>query len=149
MTDDGQSNRRSSRSGIVLQEGHWFWPMVLFPYAMENAHTRSFTGRTILPDIKSSFARAVVTLSDDHLRIRGRITRRTHLIVPLSEIEVVSTVADKPGIVDIRFGGAGWSWLARVVTSGEPGGSRNRILLNVLDADLWAAEISSRITPAG
>lgn len=136
-------------SEVVLEESHWFWPIVLFPYAIENAHTRSFTGRTTLAGIKSSLARAIVTLSEDHLRVRGRVTRHTHLLLPLTGIESASTVPGKPGVVEIKFAGGTWGRLARAVTSGEPAGSRNRILLNVLDADLWVAELSSRIPSEG
>lgn len=128
----------------MLRECRSFWPIVLFPYEIENAHTRSFTGRTFLSGVKASFSRAIVTLNRDDLRICGRLTRRAHLVIPLAGIESVSSVEGKPGIVDVRFAGATWGWLARAVTSGEPAGSRNRILLNVADADGWAAEISER-----
>jgi hypothetical protein len=131
-------------SDPVLRQSRWFWPIVLFPYAVDDSHTRSFAGRTVLPDVKSSFSRAVITLTGDHLRVQGRITRRTHLVIPLTGIASVAGMEGKRGIVDIRFDDATWGPLARAVTSGQPPGSRSRILLNVVDADEWIGEISER-----
>jgi hypothetical protein len=129
----------------ILREARWFWPIVLFPYAAEGAHTRSFTGRTTLKDVKASFSRAVVDLNEEELVVRGRFTRRKHLVVPIDEIREVDVVEGKPGLVELRFGDAKWGRLAQVVTSGSPRGSRHRVILNVNDTESWLQEIARRV----
>jgi hypothetical protein len=128
-----------------LREARWFWPIVLFPYASEGANTRSFTGRTILKDIKASFSRALVDLNETALVVRGRFTRRKHLVIPLEEIRQVHLVEGKPGLVELRFGHARWGRLAQVMTSGAPRGSRHRVILNVNDTESWLQEIARRV----
>jgi hypothetical protein len=125
----------------TLRASRWFWPLVLFPYAVEDSHTRTFTGRAVLGGIKGSLSRAVVVLTDDAIEVRGRFTRREHLRVPLDEIRSADLLAGRRGIVEIHFGDARWGKLARLVTSGSPAGSRNRVLLNVDDPDTWVSEI--------
>jgi hypothetical protein len=118
---------------------------VLFPYAVEDSHTRSFTGKTVLEDIKGSLSRATVEITEDALVIRGLFTGREHLGIPLDEIQSVDAFEDHRGIVEIRFENARWGRLARLATSGSPAGSRNRILLNVDDPGTWVNEIARHV----
>lgn len=118
---------------------------MLFPYAAEGSHTRSFTGRTTLKDVKASFSRALVELNERALVVRGRFTRRKHLVIPLDEIRHVYVVEGKPGLVEVRFGDARWGRLAQIVTSGAPRGSRHRVILNVNDTESWLQEIARRV----
>lgn len=127
----------------MLTEAHWFWPVVLFPFAVEKAHTRTFTGKAVLRDIKGSFSRAIVDLNDDALVVRGRLTRIEHLVIPLEQFHSVS-LHEKPNLVDIRFSEGRYGRLARIVTSGTPAGSRSRIFLNVKNPEVWEREITLR-----
>lgn len=129
----------------TLRASRWFWPLVLFPYAAEDSHTRTFTGRAVLKDVKGSLSRAVVELTEEAIQIRGRFTGREHLGIPLDEVQSVGTLEDRQGIVEIDFGNARWGKLARLVTSGSPAGSRHRILLNVDDPDSWVSEIAEYV----
>lgn len=129
----------------VLRESRWFWPVVLFPYAGEGSHTRTFTGKTVLRDVKAGLSRALLELTDEAVVVRGRFTGREHLKVPLEQIRWVDVVEGKPGLVEIRFGEARWGRLAKAATSGGPKGSRNRVMLNVSDTDSWLEEISRRV----
>jgi hypothetical protein len=58
-----------------MKESRVFWPLVLFPYSINNAHTRSYTGRCWVKDIKASFSFANIILSDLNLTCRYRIFR--------------------------------------------------------------------------
>lgn len=129
----------------ILREARWFWPIVLFPYAAGGSHTRSFTGRTVLRNIKASFSRALLDLDENALVVRGRFTRRKHLVIPLEEVREVDLVEGKPGLVELRFGDATWGRLAEVVTSGAPHVSRHRLILNVNDTESWLREIARRV----
>lgn len=128
----------------VLGESRWLWPIVLFPYARERSHTRSFTGRAVLKDVKASLSRALLELTEENLIVRGRFTRREHLVIPLAEIRSVDIIDGKPGLIELRFSEADWGRLARIAISGAPTGSRNRVILNVNDTDTWLREIARR-----
>lgn len=99
----------------------------------------------MLRDVKGSLSRAIVELIGDALVIRGRFTGREHLGIPLEEIRSVDLLAERRGIVEIRFENARWGRQARLVTSGLPAGSRHLILLNVDDPDVWLAEIAKHM----
>jgi len=47
---------------IYLKEARLFWPLVLFPFEIDNAHTQSYTGRCWVKNIKASFSYANLTL---------------------------------------------------------------------------------------
>ena len=57
------------------RESKIFWPLVLFPFAIDNAHTRSYTGRCWIKDIKAFFSFADIILTDTKLICRYRILR--------------------------------------------------------------------------
>lgn len=128
----------------ILRASRWFWPLVMFPYAIETSHTRTFTGRTVLENVKGSLSRVLVELTEEEIVISGRFTGWEHLAIPLDEVRTVEMLEGQRGIVQISFDDARWGRLARFITSGSPPGSRDRILLNVDDPDIWANEIARR-----
>lgn len=130
----------------VLEESRWFWPIVLFPYIADDSHTITFTGRAIVRDVKSSFSRVILAMTEDEIEVRGRLSRKQLLVVPLGQIESVDRLEGNPEVLDVRFRSARWGWLARFVTSGQPPGARNRILLNVSDTGTWEQELARRIS---
>jgi hypothetical protein len=119
----------------VVEEANWFWPLVLIPYSIEDAHTRTFTGREVVSDIKATLSRVRVVLTSDELRIIGRMTGRTHLTIPRRSI--VSTTPSHRHLLRLVFDDEEWSRLGRALTSGQPSGDRNVILLNSRNRTLW------------
>ena len=127
----------------VLTESRWFWPIVLFPYAIEGSHTRNYTGKAVLKGIKASLSRASLELNESAVVVRGHLTGNEHIVIPLEEIRRVDVLEGKPGLIELRFGKARFGRLAKSLTG--PPGSRNRVILNVEDTDAWLNEIATRV----
>ena len=120
-----------------MRESKIFWPLVLFPFAIENAHTRSYTGRCWVKDIKASFSFADIILTDTKLICRYRILRLLIFDVSLQDIDEVKNLEDKPGLIQIKYRSAIFGKLAKLALSGQPAGSENQILINVMDEQRW------------
>ena len=120
-----------------MRESKIFWPLVLFPFAIDNAHTRSYTGRCWVQDIKASFSFAEITLTDINLICRVRLLRLLIFDVSLQNIDEVKNLEDKPGLILIKYRSAIFGKLTRLALSGQPGGSKNQIILNVRDEQKW------------
>jgi hypothetical protein len=109
-----------------LRESKIFWPLVLFPFAIENAHTGSYTGRCWVKDIKASFSFADIILTDTKLICRYRILRLLIFDVSLQDIDEVKNLEDKPGLIQIKYRSAIFGKLAKLALSGQPAGSENQ-----------------------
>ena len=120
-----------------MRESKIFWPLVLFPFAIENAHTRSYTGRCWVKDIKASFSFADIILTDTKLICRYRILRLLIFDISLQDIDEVKNLEDKPGLILIKYRSAIFGKLAKLALSGQPAGSENQILINVMDEQRW------------
>lgn len=120
-----------------MRESKIFWPLVLFPFAIENAHTRSYTGRCWVKDIKASFSFADIILTDTKLICRYRILRLLIFDVSLQDIDEVKNLEDKPGLIQIKYRSAILGKLAKLALSGQPAGSKNQIIINVMDEQRW------------
>ena len=116
-----------------MRESKIFWPLVLFPFAIDNAHTRSYTGRCWVKDIKASFSFADIILTDTNLICRFRLLRLLIFDVSLQDIDEVKNLKDKPGLILIKYRSAIFGKLTRLALSGQPAGSKNQIILNVRD----------------
>lgn len=120
-----------------MRESKIFWPLVLFPFAIDNAHTRSYTGRCWVKDIKASFSFADIILTDTKLICRYRILRLLIFDVSLQDIDEVKNLEDKPGLILIKYRSAIFGKLAKLALSGQPAGSENQIIINVMDEQRW------------
>ena len=120
-----------------MRESKIFWPLVLFPFAIDNAHTRSYTGRCWVKDIKASFSFADIILTDTNLICRFRLLRLLIFDVSLQDIDEVKNLKDKPGLILIRYRSAIFGKLTRLALSGQPAGSKNEIIMNVRDEQKW------------
>lgn len=120
-----------------MRESKIFWPLVLFPFAIDNAHTRSYTGRYWIKDIKASFSFADIILTDTNLICRFRLLRLLIFDVSLQDIDEVKNLKDKPGLILIKYRSAIFGKLTRLALSGQPAGSKNQIMMNVRDEQKW------------
>ena len=120
-----------------MRESKIFWPLVLFPFAIDNAHTRSYTGRCWVKDIKASFSFADIILTDTNLICRFRLLRLLIFDVSLQDIDEVKYLKDKPGLILIKYRRAIFGKLARLALSGQPAGSKKQIIINVMDEQRW------------
>jgi hypothetical protein len=120
-----------------LKESKIFWPLVLFPFAIDNAHTRSYTGRCWVKDIKASFSFADIILTDTNLICRFRLLRLLIFDVSLQDIDEVKNLEDKPGLMLIKYRKAIFGKLTKFALSGQPAGSKNQIIINVRDEQKW------------
>ena len=135
------------RAEVILHQSRWVFPAVLFPSAVEHAHTRSWTGQAVLAGTKSALSAVSVLLTADDLLVKGRIFGTHHLEIRLDDITSVALLDDKKGAVEVRFEAAERSWLARLAVSGQPGAAPDRVILNVDEPDAWLRELGSRIGP--
>ena len=124
-----------------MRESKIFWPLVLFPFAIDNAHTRSYTGRCWVKDIKASFSFADIILTDTKLICRYRILRLLIFDVSLQDIDEVKNLEDKPGLILIKYRSAIFGMLAKLALSGQPAGSENQIIINVMDEQRWLSKL--------
>lgn len=115
--------------------------MVLFPFSIENAHTRSYTGRYWLKDIKASFSFASIELTESSLICRYRLFDLLIFNIDFSEIEETIPIRDKPGLISIRFNQAMFGKLAEFALSGQPAGSKNQVILNVRNGSAWLEKL--------
>ena len=120
-----------------MRESKIFWPLVLFPFAIDNAHTRSYTGRCWVKDIKASFSFADIILTDRNLICRFRLLRLLIFDVSLQDIDEVKNLEDKPGLILIKYRSAIFEKLTKLALSGKPAGSKNQIIINVMDEQKW------------
>jgi len=120
-----------------LRESKIFWPLVLFPFAIDNAHTRSYTGRCWIKDIKAFFSFANIILTNTNLICRFRMLRLLIFDVSLKDIDKVKNLEDKPGLIQIKYRSAIFGNLTKLALSGQPAGSKNQIILNVMDEKKW------------
>ena len=120
-----------------MRESTIFWPLVLFPFAIDNAHTRTYTGRCWIKDIKASFSFADIILTDTNLICRFRMLRLLIFDVSLQDIDEVKNLKDKPGLILIKYRSAIFGKLTKLALSGQPAGSKNQIILNVMDEQKW------------
>ena len=120
-----------------MRESKIFWPLVLFLFAIDNAHTRSYTGRCWVKDIKASFSFADIILTDTNLICRFRLLRLLIFDVSLQDIDEVKNLEDKPGLILIKYRSAIFGKLTKLALSGQPAGSKNQIIINVMDEQKW------------
>ena len=120
-----------------MRESKIFWPLVLFPFAIDNAHTRSYTGRCWIKDIKAFFSFANIILTNTNLICRFRMLRLLIFDVSLKDIDKVKNLEDKPGLIQIKYRSAIFGNLTKLALSGQPAGSKNQIILNVMDEKKW------------
>ena len=124
-----------------MRESKIFWPLVLFPFAIDNAHTRSYTGRCWIKDIKASFSFAEIILTDTNLICRFRLLRLLIFDVSLQDIDEVKNLKDKPGLIFIKYRSAIFGKLTKLALSGQPAGSKNQIIMNVRDEQKWLSNL--------
>jgi hypothetical protein len=124
-----------------LRESKIFWPLVLFPFAINNAHTRTYTGRCWIKDIKASFSFAEIILTSTNLTCRYRLFKFLIFDLSLPDIKEVKNIEDKPGLILIRFRNANFGKLAKFSLSGQPAGSKNQIIINVTNEQGWLNKI--------
>jgi hypothetical protein len=86
-----------------MKESKIFWPIVLFPFAIDNAHTRSYTGRCWVKDMKASFSFANLALNDTNLTCRYRLFNLLIFDLSLEDVIEVRKFEDKPGLILIKF----------------------------------------------
>ena len=131
---------------IRLKESKIFWPLLLFPYAIDNAHTRSYTGKCWIKNIKASFSFAVIILTDTHLICRYRLFNLLLFELSLRHIDEVTNIEDKPGLIQIKFRFADFGNLAKFALSGQPPGSKNQVIINVMNEQVWLHTLKLQIT---
>lgn len=120
-----------------MTESKIFWPLVLFPYAIDNAHTRSFTGRCWIKDIKASFSFARIILSDSKLTCKYRIFNLPIIELSVKDITEVRKLENKPGLILIKFRNATFGKLAKLALSGKPAGTKDQMIINVKYVRVW------------
>ena len=120
-----------------MRESKIFWPLVLFPFAIDNAHTRSSTGRCWVKDIKASFSFANIILTDTNLICRFRILRLLIFDLSLQDIDEVKNLEKEPGLILIKYRSAILGKVTKFALSGQPAGSKNKIIINVMDEQKW------------
>ena len=125
-----------------MRESKIFWPLVLFPYAIDKAHTRTYTGRYWVKDIKATFSFAEIQLTPDNLTCRWRLFKFLIFNLSLPDIEKVTNLEDKPGLILIIFRSAEFGKLARFALSGQPPGSKNQVILNVKNKEGWLTKFN-------
>ena len=129
-----------------MKESRIFWPLILFPFATDNAHTRSYTGKCWVKDIKASFSFADLILTDTNLIGRYRLFNLLILDLSLSNIDEVTGIDNKPGLILIKFRSATFGNLSKIAISGQPSGSKNQVIINVLDEQSWLNTLKLRIS---
>jgi len=120
-----------------LRESRIFWPLVLFPYAIDKAHTRTYTGRCWVKDIKATFSFAAIRLTTTNFTCRWRLFSLLIFNLSLPDIEEVKDIENKPGLILIKFRSAEFGKLARFALSGQPPGSKDQVILNVENEQAW------------
>ena len=120
-----------------MRESKTFWPLVLFPFAIDNAHTRTYTGRCWIKDIKATFSFAEIKLTTTNLTCRWRLFNFLIFDLPLPDIEEVKNLENKPGLILIKFRSAEFGKLAKFLLSGQPPGSKNQVIINVKNKQGW------------
>ena len=129
-----------------MRESKIFWPIVLFPFAIDHAHTLSYTGRCWIKDIKASFSFANLELSDSNLTCRYRLFNLPIIDLSLEDVIEVRKYEDKPGLILIKFRKATYGKLTKFVLSGQPPGSRDKIIINVKKKQDWINKFNKSIT---
>lgn len=129
----------------ILSEAHWIWPLVFFPYEIEDSHTRTFTGRTVIGGMKSALARVRLDLREEGLIVSGRLTGAVHRTVKRSDLVSCALQSGPRPLVEVRFAESEWSRFARLLVSGAPAGARDRVVLNVRSPTGWKTQIDRLI----
>jgi hypothetical protein len=124
-----------------MKESRVFWPLILFPFAIKNAHMRSYTGRYWLKNIKASFSFAYIELTELSLICRYRFFDLLIFNIDLSEMEEAKSIKDMPGLISIRFIHAEFGKLAKFALSGQPIGSKKQVILNVKKEKAWLEKL--------
>ena len=124
-----------------LKESRTVWPLVLIPFAIDNAHTRTFTGRCWVKDIKASFNFANLELTDTNLICRYRLFRMLIFDLSLNHLDEVINLGDKPGLILIKFRIAEFGNFTKFALSGQPSGSKNRLIINVTEKQKWLSRL--------
>ena len=57
--------------------------------------------------------------------------------VSLQDIDEVKNLEDKPGLILIKYRSAIYGKLTKLALSGQPAGSKNQIIINVMDEQKW------------
>jgi hypothetical protein len=122
---------------VRLKESKIFWPLVLFPFAIKNANTRSYTGRCWVKDIKASFGFAEIILTHTNLTCKYRLFNLLIIDLSLSDIDEINNIEDKPGLILIRFQKANIGRVSKFALSGQPPGSKNKVIINVNNEREW------------
>ncbi len=117
----------------------------MFPAAVEHPHTVMVGGAGTVRGIKSAMSRVSLELWPDALVVRGRLTGRVRLRIPLDSIQVAEPWERNQRLIMIHFQRAEWGRHARLMTSGQPAGRRDRIVLALRQPEEWIAELNERI----
>jgi hypothetical protein len=120
-----------------MRESKLIWPLVLFPFVIDNAHTRTYTGRCWVKDIKATFSFAEIKLTTTNLTCRSRLFNFLIFNLSLPDIEEIKSLENKPGLILIKYRSAEFGKLARFSLSGQPPGSKNQVILNVKNEQRW------------
>jgi hypothetical protein len=111
--------------------------LVLFPYAIDNAHTRTYTSRCWVKDIKATFSFAEIKLAKTNLTCRWRLLNFLIFDLVLPDIAKVKNLEDKPGLILLRFRRANFGKITKFALSGQPAGSKNQVILNFKNKQGW------------
>jgi len=131
---------------IILSKTSYLWPIALFPH-FEGSHTLVFAGRNWAKDVRFSIGFARLCLTETVLSCRLIVLPLLLFEIALSNILAVSEIADKSGLIDIRFTSATLGSLGRLALTGDPAIPRNRVILNLGDdLETWLRELG-RLSP--
>ena len=127
----------------MMKESRIIWPIVLFPFDIKHAHTRSYTGRCWVKDIKASFSLATLVLNETNLTCRYRLFNFLIFDLSLQDILEVRKFEDKPGLTLIKFRNVTLGKLTKFALSGQPAGAKDKIIINVKDEQDWINRIKN------
>jgi len=132
--------------GYILKKTKCLWPIIMFPY-YERSHTRSYTGKEWLKDIKADFSCATLYLTERDLRCKIIFPPFLLIEIELSDITNISRLEGKSGLLEVRFAKAKRGLLTKLALSGGSGIPKDRVLLNLGgEAEIWYRELVNRIS---
>jgi hypothetical protein len=126
----------------ILRKRRTLWPLVLIPYG-PRSHTRAFTGRRVVKDVKASFNWSELRMDAERLTARLLFPRWLLFEVEVAEIEAAERSQQDDDILVLQLGDASYGRLLEwLVYRGGSAAPRGRVLLNLgEDADEWLAAI--------
>jgi hypothetical protein len=129
---------------IVLKKTTRHWPIVLFPHHT-GSNTIVFTGKETVRDVKFGVGSATLILTSRALSCRLNVLRLLVLRVELEDIQTITRMDGKEGILEIHFDKAQEGFVTKMALSGESDIPRGRVLLNLgEDLERWRQELLAR-----